>query len=81
MPGRAAAAVGSLVIGILLAAWSLANGQLLLAIVGFVLILTFLFLAIEALNKAAKPAHEIKPSKDSVWQMKDSSEKGNEGKP
>ena len=81
MPGRATAAVGCLVIGILLAAWSLANGQLLLAIAGFALIFTFLFLAIEALNKAAKPTHEIKRSKDAVWQMKDASEKGDEGKP
>jgi len=81
MPGRATAAVGCLVIGILLAAGSLANGQLLLAIVGFALIFTFLFFAIEALNNAGKPTHEIKRSRDSVWGMKDGNGDDVEGKP
>ena len=58
-------------IGVALAAWSLANGQMLLAIVGFALLFTFLFLVIEAMNKAGKPTHEIKPATNSAWSMKD----------
>ena len=60
-----------MIVGVGLAAWSLANGQLLLAVVGFALIFTFLYLVIEAANKAAKPKHEIKRAADSAWRMKD----------
>lgn len=71
MGARAAAAIACLVVGAALAAWSLANGQLLLAIVGFALLFTFLYLVIEAMNKAGKPTHEIKRAADSAWSMKD----------
>ena len=71
MSGRTVAAIACLVIGVALAAWSLANGQMLLAIVGFALLFTFLFLVIEAMNKASKPTHEIKPAANSAWSMKD----------
>ena len=54
MTARTVAAIACLVVGIGLAAWSLANGQLLLAIVGFALIFTFLYLVMEAANKAGK---------------------------
>jgi len=71
MSGRTVAAIACLVIGVALAAWSLANGQMLLAIVGFALLFTFLFLVIEAMNKASKPTHQIKPAANSAWSMKD----------
>lgn len=70
MSGRTVAAIACLVLGVALAAWSLANGQMLLAIVGFALLFTFLFLVIEAMNKASKPTHEIKPAANSAWSMK-----------
>ena len=71
MSGRTVAAIACLVVGVGLGAWSLANGQLLLALVGFALIFTFLYLVIEAVNKAGKPKHEIKPAANSAWSMKD----------
>ena len=71
MNTRTVAAIACLVIGVGLAAWSLANGQLLLAVVGFALIFTFLYLVIEAANKAGKPKHEIKRAANSAWSMKD----------
>ena len=40
-----------LIAGIALAAWALAAGQLLLALVGFALIFTFIYLAMEAMGK------------------------------
>ncbi len=71
MNARTAAAIVCLVVGVGLAAWSLANGQLLLALVGFALIFTFLFLVLEAAHKAGKPKHEIKRAANSAWSMKD----------
>ena len=68
---RTVAAISCLLVGVGLAAWSLANGQLLLAIAGFALIFTFLYLVIEAAHKAGKPKHEIKRAADSAWSMKD----------
>ena len=70
MSGRTVAAVACLVVGVALGAWSLANGQMLLAIVGFALLFAFLFLVIEAINKAGKPKHEIKPAANAAWSMK-----------
>jgi len=71
MSARTVAAIACLVAGVGLAAWSLANGQLLLALVGFALIFTFLFLVVEAMNKAGKPKHEIKRSANAAWNMRD----------
>ena len=71
MTARTMAAIACLLAGIGLAAWSLANGQLLLALVGFALIFTFLYLVMEAANKAGKPKHEIKRATNSAWSMKD----------
>ena len=71
MTARTLTAIACLLAGIGLAAWSLANGQLLLAIVGFALIFTFLYLVMEAANKAGKPKHEIKRAMNSAWSMKD----------
>ena len=66
------AAIACLVVGVGLGAWSLANGQLLLAVVGFALIFTFLYLVIEAANKAGKPKHEIKRAANSAWSRRTS---------
>ncbi|MEP6607523.1 MAG: hypothetical protein ABJA83_02465 [Burkholderiaceae bacterium] len=71
MGGRTVAAIACLVIGVALAAWSLAHGQMLLASVGFALLFAFLFLVIEAMNKAGKPTHEINPAANAAWSMKD----------
>ena len=54
------------------------NGQLLFAVVGFALIFTFLYLVIEAANKAGKPKHEIKRAANSAWSMKDDERPNNE---
>ena len=82
MTARTIAAIACLLAGIGLAAWSLANGQLLLAIAGFALIFTFLYLVMEAANKAGKPKHEIKRAANSAWSMKDEPARTNEeGKP
>ncbi|MEO8185996.1 MAG: hypothetical protein ABI580_01355 [Burkholderiaceae bacterium] len=70
MTARTMAAIACLIVGVGLAAWSLANGQLLLAIMGFALIFTFLYLVIEAANKAGKPKYEIRRAADSAWSMK-----------
>lgn len=71
MTPRTVAAIACLVVGVGIAAWSLANGQLLLAIIGFALIFTFLYLVMEAANKAGKPKHEIQRATNSAWNMKD----------
>lgn len=73
MNTRTIAAIACLIVGVALAAWSLANGQLLLAIVGFALIFAFFYLVIEAMNKAAKPTHEIKRADNPAWGMKEQS--------
>jgi hypothetical protein len=78
MSARTVVAIACLVVGVGLAAWSLANGQLLLAVVGFALIFTFLYLEIEAANKAGKPKHEIQRAANSAWSMKDDPAKPNE---
>ena len=78
MGARSVAAIACLVIGVALAAWSLANGQLLLAIIGFALLLTFLYLVVEAMNRAAKPKYEIKRAANSAWSMKDESANSDE---
>ncbi|HVE90601.1 MAG TPA: hypothetical protein VNA44_12980 [Burkholderiaceae bacterium] len=71
MTARTIAAVACLIVGVGLAAWALANRQVLLAVIGFALIFTFLYLVMEAANKAGKPKHEIKRAADSAWNMKD----------
>ena len=78
MSARTLAAIACLVVGVGLAAWSLANRQLLLAVVGFALIFTFLYLVMEAANKAGKPKHEIKRAANSAWSMKDDAAGSNE---
>ena len=80
MSPRTIAAVVCLVAGVMLAAWSLAAGHLLLALVGFALIFVFLFLAMEAMSRAGKPKDAIKPAPNVAWSMKDAPTGGNEPK-
>jgi membrane protein implicated in regulation of membrane protease activity len=80
MSPRVLLAVVCLVAGVMLAAWSLAAGQLLLALVGFALIFVFLFLAMEAMAKAGKPKHPLKKAADPAWSMKDGSSHGDDMK-
>jgi membrane protein implicated in regulation of membrane protease activity len=71
MSPRVLVAIACLVAGVILAAWSLAAGQLLLALVGFALIFVFLYLAMEAMSKAGKPKDAIRPAANAAWSMKD----------
>ena len=70
MSPRVLLGVVCLVAGVMLAAWSLASGHLLLSLVGFAMIFVFLFLAIEAMGKAGKPKDSIKPAANAAWSMK-----------
>jgi membrane protein implicated in regulation of membrane protease activity len=79
MSARVLIAVVCLVAGVMLAAWSLASGQLLLALVGFALIFVFLFLAMEAMSKAGKPKDGIRPASNAAWSMKDQPPGGKQG--
>jgi membrane protein implicated in regulation of membrane protease activity len=71
MSARVLIGVVCLVAGVMLAAWALASGQLLLALVGFALIFVFLYLAMEAMSKAGKPKDSIRPAANAAWSMKD----------
>jgi membrane protein implicated in regulation of membrane protease activity len=72
-------AIGCLLAGVPLAAWSLAEGRLPLALVGFALIFAFLFLVLEAFSKAGKPKHEIRRAADAAWNIKDGPPGGGAG--
>ena len=71
MNPRVWAALGCLLVGVPVAAWGLANGSLLLGLLGLALVLVFIFLVVEAMNQASKPKHEIPKSADAAWNMKD----------
>jgi Na+-transporting methylmalonyl-CoA/oxaloacetate decarboxylase gamma subunit len=71
MNPRVLAALGCLVVGVPVAAWGLANGSLLLGLLGLALVLVFVFLVVEAMNQASKPKHEIPKSPNAAWSMKD----------
>ena len=70
MSPRVLLGVVCLVAGVLLAAWSLAAGRVLLSLAGFAMIFVFLYLAMEAMAKAGKPRDSIKPSANAAWSMK-----------
>ncbi len=78
MSPRVLIAVVCLVAGVMLAAWSLASGHLLLALAGFALIFVFLYLAMEAMSKAGKPKDAIRPAANAAWSMKDAPPGGNQ---
>jgi hypothetical protein len=59
MNPRIWAALACLIVGVPVAAWGLANGSLLLGLLGLALVLVFVFLVVEAMNQASKPKHEI----------------------
>ena len=71
MNGRVWLAIACLVVGVPVAAWGLANGSLLIGILGLAFVLVFIFLVVEAMNQAAKPRHEIPKSANPAWSMKD----------
>jgi len=71
MKPRVWAALGCLLVGVPVAAWGLANGSLLLGLLGLALVLVFIFLVVEAMNHAAKPKHEIPKAPNAAWAMKD----------
>jgi Na+-transporting methylmalonyl-CoA/oxaloacetate decarboxylase gamma subunit len=78
MSARVLLGVVCLVAGVLLAAWSLASGHVLLALAGFAMIFVFLYLAMEAMAKVGKPANSIKPAADAAWSMKNEPPGGNQ---
>ncbi|MCS6945235.1 MAG: hypothetical protein RMK97_07475 [Sutterellaceae bacterium] len=71
MTPKAWLAVFSLVAGIALAAYGLADGGLLFALVGLALVLAFWYLAWQWLLRAGKPQAPIKPAADAAWNLKD----------
>jgi hypothetical protein len=82
MSPRVLVAVVCLVAGLMLAAWSLASGQLLLALAGFGLIFVFLYLALEAMSSAGKPKTAVRPAANAAWSMKNEPPGGTkEGEP
>jgi hypothetical protein len=71
MNPRVLAAIACLVIGAPVAAWGLANGNLLVGLLGLAGVLVFVYLIVEVMQQAAKPKHEIKKSATPAWDMKD----------
>jgi hypothetical protein len=63
--------IACLLVGIPLAAWSLAAGQLLPALAGFALVFAFIYLAMEAMNRAGKQKEPLKKAASPAWSMKD----------
>lgn len=64
-------AVVCLLAGIPLAAYGLAGGGALLAVVGLALVLVFWFLAWQWISGANKPTTPIKPAANAAWNMRD----------
>jgi Na+-transporting methylmalonyl-CoA/oxaloacetate decarboxylase gamma subunit len=71
MNGRVWIALACLVAGVPIAAWGLANGSLLIGMLGLAFVLVFIFLVVEAMNRASQPKHEIPKSDSPAWSMKD----------
>ena len=71
MTGRHWLMVLMLVAGVPIAAVGLARGNLLMALGGFVLLLVFIYLVVQAIVKAGKPETPIKPAANAAWSMKD----------
>jgi hypothetical protein len=69
--GRVLGAIACLVAGVPVAAWGLAEGRLLVALIGLALVLSFVYLIVEVVQQAAKPKHEIPKSPNPAWDMKD----------
>ena len=71
MSGRVWIAIACLMVGVPVAAWGLANGSLLIGLLGLAFVLVFIFLVVEAMSQAAKPKHHIPKSANPAWNMKD----------
>ncbi len=74
MGNRKWPAIASLVAGVPLAAWGLAERQWLAALAGLVLLFVFWFYAWQWISGANKPMGGeggIKPSPNAAWKMKD----------
>jgi hypothetical protein len=71
MKGRNWLAPVCLIAGIPLAAYGLAGGGALPAIVGLALVLAFWFFAWQWISGANKPSTPIKPAANAAWTMRD----------
>src|SRR5262245_2545967 len=60
-----------LIAGIPLAAYGLAGGGTLLAVLGLALVLVFWFLAWQWITSAGKPKTPIKPAANAAWNMRE----------
>jgi len=68
---RAWIAAASALAGIPLAAFGLAGGGLLPALIGLALVLAFWVLAWQWLAGAGKPAAPIRPAADAAWNLRE----------
>ena len=64
-------AIACMLLGAPLAAYGLAQGGALMAIAGLILVLVFVYLAIETIGAANKPKHTIEKSPDAAWNLRD----------
>jgi hypothetical protein len=64
-------AIACMLVGAPLAAYGLAQGGALLAIAGLVLVLVFVYLAVETIAAANRPKHPIAKSPDAAWNLRD----------
>ena len=71
MDARKWLALLCLLVGIVVLAYGLTIGNILLIIVGFALELVFLYQLMQWISGAGKPAAPIKPAANSAWTMKD----------
>jgi hypothetical protein len=71
MKARIWLAAACLIAGIPLAAYGLAGGGALLAVVGLGLVAVFWFLAWQWIARASKPSTPIKPAANAAWSMRD----------
>ncbi len=81
MSGKAWLALLCLVAGVAIASYGLANGALLLALVGLALVITFVYFAYAWIAGASKPMGaetKITPAANAAWSMKDQPVNGTE---
>ena len=71
MTGKNWLTVLMLIAGVPIAAVGLARGNLLLALMGLVLLLVFIYLVIQTIVGATKSDTPIKPAANAAWSMKD----------
>jgi uncharacterized membrane protein len=71
MSSRLWIAIACALAGVPLAAYGLAQGAMLIALVGLALVLVFVFLAVEAVAGANRPKRDIPKAADAAWHLKD----------